>query len=50
MNEIGVAAGELTPFRQLKTQEGQVKKVKSPRLKGNNGENQREDKSPRLTA
>ena len=37
------------PFHQAKRQEGQVKKVKSPRPKGNNGENQKEDNAQGLS-
>lgn len=48
MNETGIVAGELTPFHQAKRQKGQVKKVKAPRPKRNNRENQKEDKRPRL--
>ena len=37
MNEIAVIAGELTPLGQPKRKEGQIKEIKSPRLKENNG-------------
>lgn len=45
-----MVAEELTPSHQAKSQEGQVKKIKFLRPKGNHGENQKEDKPPKLRA